>query len=283
MINSSLVAPPFLSSPTKKTKPHWVLRFFDNAYATGLLVFLIYILFYSATNFAEHPIEYCLLLVNGLLSIYGQLLSIKKEASLHFISFFFCFLFMSIAPIAQIGLSHDPVFDMEYIPLIACFSALLFTVIGLFFTKRLRPDQDEQSVPGNGNYGLLFIVTFLVGAVSLYLFKDALFTSRQGFGHLIGKLFSDQASATLATNFLLSVPFFGGAIGLRAARANRRRSWEIMFLFLLIIGALLNNPFINPRFKLAGLLFFFLDYMNRGKKLRLMVLFLVIGALSCLL
>jgi len=257
---------------------------FDTLYSTGLIVFLAFSFVYSIGRFAEFPIEYILLAINGLLAIYGQVLAIRNNASLHYVSFVFCYLFLSITPLIQIGANHDPVFNMEFILLIATTMSLIFTLIGLFSMCRLNkkkiPPTDEDDKPRNGRYFVLFLVTLITAAFTIFLFWDGLFTSRKGFGLFLSTIFSDQPTASLAMNFLMSIPFFGAAIGFRSALANKRHGWTFAYTFLLMLGCIINNPFINPRYKLAGLVFFFIDYLFRGKKLRLLVALVIMGALS---
>jgi hypothetical protein len=90
-------------------------------------------------------------------------------------------------------------------------------------------------------------------------------------------IFSDGPTALVASNFLMAIPFFWAAIGLRAAITNRHYGWILLFIFLLILAAIINNPIIHARFKLAGLGFFFIDYIFRGKKIRLLVFLIIIG------
>ncbi len=255
---------------------------FGLIYATGLVIFLTIAFSQSVDKFADYPLEFCVFFINAGLSIYGQVISIRREASIHFVSFLFCFLFMSAAPIAQLGADIDPVFHIDHFALKAGLSALIFTAIGVFFTRRLAKQHSSVSpdnvfAPSGINYVFTGIITTAVTIIALALFKDGLFTSREGFGFTLMNIFGDQSTASFMSNFLMSTPFFGAAIGLRCAISNKRKIWIVFFGIILLMAAVINNPMINPRFRLAGLAFFFIDYMFYGKRTKMLVLFLVIG------
>src|SRR5262249_32388511 len=82
-----------------------------------------------------------------------------------------------------------------------------------------------------------------------------------------------------ARMFLSSVPFIGGVIGLRSAVASRQQLWIVLFSIILLAAAILNSPIINPRYQVAGLIIFAVDYMFYGKRTKLVALLLVIGVL----
>lgn len=264
---------------SEKKSKSLLTNVFDCLFVVGLFAFLSYSFVYSFDKVKYFPIEYMLLCVNGVVSIYGQLISIRKNSSIHFMSFVFCYFFMSIAPIVQLGFANDPIFKMDYMALSAVSSAVLFTVIGIFFTVRVKCSGNAgiRKTPINGHYFALFFLLLTVSLFAIILFWDGLFTSRQGFGYTLGRIFPNGPTALLAYNFLMLVPVFGTAIGLRASLENRRYGWTFLYLILLLFAAVINNPLINPRFRLAGLALYFIDYFFSGKKLRLLVVVVMLG------
>jgi len=114
-------------------------------YALGLTAFLIAVMVQAMSAFSEYPVELLLCFFNGGLAIWGQLLSVRREASIHFISFFFCFLFMSAAPIVQLGAHNASIFRVDYLALWAAANGLAFTSVGIFFTYRLRPATGDRA------------------------------------------------------------------------------------------------------------------------------------------
>jgi hypothetical protein len=253
-------------------------------YGIVLTAFLLAALSQATYVIEDYSVELLLCTVVGILSIYGQLLSLRREASIHFISFVFCFLFLSAAPIVQIGSDAAAVFHIGHLPLWAALNALAFTVIGVVASYRLRTPDDKppsrsQSAPSGVNYLFVFLVTVIASSIAIVLFRDALFTSREEFGFATSEVFSDSAMSLLIRMFLFNTPFYGAIIGLRASIANRQKIWTRLFFFAMVMVAIVNNPLINARYQLAGLAFFALDYMFYGKKTKLLAILLVVGVL----
>ena len=108
----------------------WIAAF----YGAGLTIFLLIALVQSTNAISDYPAEFVLCMLNGGLSIYGQLLSLRRGASIHFSSFFCSCLFRSAAPIVQLGANNDVVFGIDHLALWSAVNALAFTVIGVLFT-----------------------------------------------------------------------------------------------------------------------------------------------------
>jgi hypothetical protein len=254
-------------------------------YGVGLTVFLFVALSQATDVLADYLIELLVCSIIGGLSIYGQLLSLQREASIHFISFVFCFLFMSIAPIVQLGADADQVFRMDHWAFWSALNAMQFTAIGVFFTYRLKkPDNKVLSTllaaPSDYNYFFAFLVTAVSAGVAIALLGGSLFTNREEFNIATGALFQDQAIASLVMTLLSSLPFFGAIIGLRSSIANGRKIWIALFSFGMLMAAIVNNPLVHARYQLAGLAFFAVDYMFYGKKTKLLAVLLVAGVLA---
>lgn len=253
---------------------------FDAFYLLSLLGVLFYSFFaFSFDSFSDYFLPYLILITNGVLSSIGQIVAIRRNASIHFISFIFCFLFFSIAPIIQIGANHDPIFNFDYILTIASLLSFAFIITGLFHTSRIPRLTEEPSTKEykGGNYFIVFSTTLLIALAAFLLFKDGLFTSREGFGHFLGGIFPNQAVASIVTLLLMSTPFFGAAIGFKSAFHQRKKAWVFLFGFLMLIATIINNPIIMARYKLAGLAFFFIDFFLNGKQIRLLVLAIMLG------
>lgn len=257
---------------------------FDIIFCVALLTLMIMGLAFALPYITVFPVALILLFINGLLSIYGLLASIHRKASIHFVSFLFCFLFLSLAPIMQIGANIEPVFYVDGLLVQACLMSFFFVLAGVIFIHMIpsiTPDPDDESMKiQEGRYTLLFFVTLLLGLLCIALFKDGLFSSREGFGNAVGRVFRDQALALIAINLFKLSPFFGAAIGFRSAWMNKNTKWIIAFGFLMLLAAIINNPMSSPRFYLAGLGFFFVDYMMRGQNVRLLAVLLVSGILA---
>ena len=218
------------------------------------------------------------------MTLYGQFRALKRQTSLFYISFAFCFLFFACAPLVQIGTAADPVFDMDFVPLTVACQVLLFTSVGLLFQHRLEKKRVLPSVipvlnkSPKQHYLLLSLAIVGAGTLAVILFHDVLFSSRVDFSTFMETASGNPALALITQTFLQAFPFYAAAIGLRGALTENKKIW--VFLFILLFGAasILNNPMIRPRYELAGLVFFFADYVLRGRmSIRLIALLMVLG------
>ena len=238
----------------------------------------------SWRGFTYYPLELLLCIFVGGLSIAGLLMSIARQASVNFVSFAFCLLFFAITPIVQLGADADPIFLVDRWALWSAVSSLLFVVVGLYVTHRMRvPDPQEaqpsrlRPKPTSLNYLLVFMLSAGVALVTIAIFRGDLFTNRDEFGSTFASMFPDSSLQMVGRILMFFGPFFGAIVGLRAAIANGERFWTAMFLFALLLSGVVNNPIINPRYQLAGLVFFAIDYLSNGKRTKLLAIVLVVG------
>jgi hypothetical protein len=166
----------------------------------------------SSESVAVLPLAMTLLVVNGALSIYGQVKSISTLSPLHYISFLFCYLFMSLMPILQIGYRIDPVFNFHEVVLLSAIAGLIFTVFGLWSLHRLArsvtvmqrmqaaqlPKEDK-----NPNYFLLAGLVLLFSVATFAIFKKSLFTSRETFLLAVAGTFGDKTIGSAISNFIM--------------------------------------------------------------------------------
>jgi oligosaccharide repeat unit polymerase len=280
LVNNSRTGIPTQIRHKKKARSSWFAVF----YGLALTAFLFVALSQTKSAIAEYPLEILICVTVGGGAIYGQLLAMRLNASVHFVSFVFCFLFMSVAPIVQIGAYIDPVFQIDHWALWAAVNALAFTGIGVFMTYRMKRSNNKTQTmprvaPSNVNYLFAFLLTVSTSGITIAMFGAVLFTSREEFGDAVGNVFPDPSVMTVMRILLFFLPFFGAMIGLRSAIANRQKIWVALFLFAVLMAAIVNNPFINPRYQLAGLAFFAIDYIFYGKKTKLLAVMIIIGVL----
>ena len=268
-----------------KKKTSFFLYSFDTIYTLISIVLLLICLGYSGERILDFPISYLILTMNGILSVYGMITSIKRNASIHFVSFMFCYLFLTLTPIIQVAANIDPVFSIDFIVLITTSISFIFIFTGVVFTQKINNDvsevrADHQDKAENNNYALLFCFTLSVSLFSIFLFRDGLFTSREGLGNLLATIFEDQVVALICLVLLKFIPIFGSTIGLRSALRNKKVGMIILFSVLLILALIINNPMSSPRYYLAAIAFFFIDYMTYGKKVRWLAVLVIVGILS---
>lgn len=256
---------------------------FSVLYALAATIFLGVAFRQSCARIDQFTVEILIFVVNGFLSIYGQVQSIKRQASINYISFFFCYLFMAVTPLFQLGGGNDPVYQLDSVVLRASLMGVMFTILGIFFTSRIpvpRPSAEQPHAPhAEPDYFPLFFWTTATAATALVLYGKLLFTSREGFSEGALAIHGDPQIALLISTILTSIPPFGAAIGLRAAWTARRIGWTILFAALMLVALLLNNPIVTARFELAGFGIFLIDYLSRGKAMKLIAVFLVAGVL----
>lgn len=249
-------------------------------FASFLLALLGYDLYLASDAVNRYPVLIGLCTLTALLSASGQLLAVSRNDALAFVSFLFCYLFMGIAAIAQITSDSDPVFNIEDYAVRAAVGALIFTVMGLWHSVWRTRSGTGQKLPQDGerhNLAALAALTGMVTLASFAILGSALFTSREGFGFAMDRIVGDGPLSQLVATTLLLLPFFGSAIGLRRSLHEGRKAWASVFLLLFSAACVLNNPLISARFKLAGLVFFFLDYIFYGRKTTLLAMMLVAG------
>jgi hypothetical protein len=136
---------------------------------------------------------------------------------------------------------------------------------------------ETASAEERPNYILLAGLVLAFSLATVLIFHRSLFTSRDAFGYAVAGAFGDKTTGGALADFLMQTPFFGAAMGLRTSLLKRDRFWIATFSVLLLASLVINNPLITPRFKLAGLIFFFVDYFFRGKRIKLLIGVLVLG------
>jgi hypothetical protein len=266
--------------------PDAVDGLFSNVLTIVLATLLLGGAYISVDAFSAFPLVMTLLIVNGGLAILGQLQSISVQSPMHYISFLFSYLFLSVMPILQIGFKIDPVFSFREVVLLASVAGLSFTVFGLLILKRLKRSEVMIQPPSTReithkderpHYMLLALLVAAFTIATFAIFRGHLFTSREAFANAVAAHFGEKTTGGAFSNFLMQAPFFGAVMGLRAALAKRHGFWIATFSLLLLASLIINNPLISARFKLAGLVFFFLDYFFRGKSIKLIIAILVLG------
>jgi hypothetical protein len=125
----------------------------------------------------------------------------------------------------------------------------------------------------------VFLVTVVTAVIAITLFHDSLFTNRDEFAAALDGVFVDPTVSLLARMFLFYTPFFAAIIGLRSSIANRQKIWIALFSVGMLMAAIVNNPLVNPRYQLAGLAFFAVDYMFYGRRTKLLAVLLIVGVL----
>jgi hypothetical protein len=253
-------------------------KLFDLGHGLVLLAVLGYAT--AKSMHADGGIPVALLIVNGAFSIYGQITALQKQRLMRYISFFFSFTFMSVAPLLQIGAEFDPIYTNQSVLLYASICALGFTLIGLAIDR-------GEGAPVNAATFRPAVVSFLgyallalVCAVAILFIYDQigsrLFTSRDDFDDFVEDNF-DSVVGKVLTGLVMPTSLYGALIGLDMARRNRMFVTTSLFSALLATAAIVNNFFILPRFRIAAFIIFAFHYLTRATLSRGCAAFLIFG------
>ena len=101
--------------------------------------------------------------------------------------------------------------------------------------------------------------------------------ARDEFADVTGQMFGDPNIGLIVKTLLTCVPVFGAVLGLRSALAEKRWWWVFIFSLLAVIAAVINNPLVHPRYQLASLAIFAVDYFFYGRRTKLLAVMLAVG------
>ncbi len=262
-------------------------RVFDNLVVVAATIYLFISLAQAWDNRRTSAIAIAILTINGIGALLGLRIAMAKSYLLFSVFFIFNFLFLSVAPLQQIGNDFDTIFfNLDLLELASALSAFM-TAVGLCFViyrsfQRFEPRRDgflDRSLASatNPNYLLLALVSAalsigLIGYLGSGLFK----ITREAYSaELSGK------TATILVNsffrpFALVAPF----IGLSVAIARKDTGWTIGFLALLLIGILVNNPLVSARFRSSALIIFCILAAVGPQRVRLFIVTYFAGLLA---
>ena len=227
-----------------------------------------------------------LLTANGCIALFGIMYTIRKQQPLF--AGFFCFnwMFLAVAPLQQIGVGYwDPVFRRDALVLEAVEICLLFNLMGLAFalTRKYRtaalaetPGYLDRSLLESRSAVLLLLVTATITIGLMAFYGSAMFTNREEFSTLIQGSTTTKSTAILVRSFLNPLAFVGSLVGLVISYRRRSPIW-MLFAFVLIGAALVNNPIVQPRYRSSTLLMFALLVAFGVRRIRLIVWFILFG------
>jgi len=227
-----------------------------------------------------------LLGLNGAAAIAGLWVSLRRRFPTLLASFYFSYIFFSIAPLQQIRVKFDPIFNNDSVLFATVFLCLMLTAIALgalYF--RARPASAISGPRGffsRSSYDCdfhplsLFIAVAVVSCALLALYGSSLLISRETSSAAIADQF-DRIGFVFVSACLNAFVFIGAVIGVLAAKFNNNRPWLLAFLLLLAIAELISNPIATARFRASELIVFALLAFFGWNNARLLLAFLLTG------
>jgi len=239
-----------------------IFDIFAGIVAAALLCFCMFNLYTSRPDMLTAD---GLLGLNGALSLAGLLIALRCQYPILFIVFYFDYLFFAVAPLQQIRVGFDPIFENDAYLFPGILQCILFSLIALGATLlRARPYSQPahrgflaRSVMEPRSFQLyaLFSVTAVVTTILLLFYGQVLLTSRESFGQFLDSELGKSAGLLL-TSFFNPFTFIAAVIGLRAAQQSQSKLWMLLFGILLVAALVIVNPIVTARFRLSALLIF---------------------------
>lgn len=285
------------SGPDGGIIPRWphlpvtgvVTQLFDAALGTAFLIGVGWQAALLAGDRPEFTLEMLALAGNGCAAVAGFVWSLRRQYPILLAFFFFDIVFLSIAPLQQLRFGFDPVFGDVNALWTTIGLCLAFSVSGCIALVMRGWPVTPYPVPRMPRYArslgpgfhpaMLAMVVMVVAAGLLVLYGRSLFTSREGYFDNLA-VFADKTSSLLLTSFLNPLVFAGAVVGLIGAWRRQQRVWLAVFVGLLLLAEVINNPIVTARFRASALLAFALLAILGWRNTRLLAAYLVAGMAS---
>jgi len=259
---------------------------FDAGLGVALFTAVIWQAALLAADRPERVLEMLALATNGGMAAAGFICSLRRRYPILLAYFFFDFVFLSIAPQQQLRFGFDPVFgdaNALWTTIGLCLAFSLSGAVALLARARPVPPRPEANRAwharsiGSGFYPALLALAVLIASVGLLaLYGRSLFTSREGYFDNLA-VFVDKTSSLLLTSFLNPFVFTGAVVGVIGAWRRQDRTWLFIFLGLLLVAEVINNPIVTARFRASALIAFALLAFMGWRNTRLLATYLVAG------
>jgi hypothetical protein len=263
-------------------------RAFDDLFVVGASVYLFLSLAQAWDNRRTSLVAVAILAFNGIGALFGFRIAMAKSYPLFGVFFIFNFLFLSVAPLQQIGNDFDPIFyNLDLLRLASALCAFM-TAVGLCFVahrpfRRYVPRHggflDKSLAAGpNPNYALLALVSAVISLGLIAYLGSGLFklTREAYFAELQSSKTANILINAFFRPFTLVAPFIGASIAI----ARKNTGWTIGFLVLLLLGIVINNPLVSARFRSSALIVFCVLAVFGPQRVRLFLVTYLAGLLA---
>lgn len=260
---------------------------FDNLIIGAAAIYLFISLAQAWDNRRTSLVAVAILALNGVGALFGLRIAMAKSYLLFGVFFIFNFLFLSVAPLQQIGNDFDTVFyNLDLLKLASALCAFM-TAVGLCFVvrrtfQRAAPRHDgflDRSLAGGPppNYALLAIVSAAISlGVMGYLGSGLFKATREAYSAELSSKTANILINAFFRPFALIAPFIGASVAI----ARKNNGWTIAFLILLLLGIVINNPLISARFRSSALIVFCVLAVFGPQRVRLFLVIYLAGLLA---
>lgn len=230
-----------------------------------------------------------ILAVNGIGAVVGLRVALAKLYPLFVVFFIFSFLFLSVAPLQQIGNDFDAIFYNLELLTLASFLCAFMTAVGLCFIlcrsfRRFEARSNgfmDRSLAAeqNPNYALLAAASAVISlGLIAYLGPSLFAANREAFAS--GSTDSSKMSTILISSFFRPLSLVAPVIGCSVALARKNAGWVICFGILVLLGLLINNPLISARFRASAIIVFCVLAVVGPRSVRLFLITYFAGLLA---
>jgi hypothetical protein len=263
-------------------------RVFDDLTVCVAAVYLFISFNQAWDNPRTSLIAVMILAINGIGALFGLRIAIARSYLLYAVFFIFNFLFLSVAPLQQIGNDFDPIFyNLDLLRLGSALCAFM-TAVGLAFLghRSFRPFKPRHegflsrslAAAPNPDYVLLALVSVAISLGLIgYLGSGLLKVTREAYG---AELQSNKTANILVNAFFRPFALIAPFIGASVAIARRDRFWTASFLVLLLLGFIINNPLISARFRASAMIVFCVLATFGPRHVRLFLVTYLVGLLA---
>lgn len=231
-----------------------------------------------------------LLHLNGLLTATALLVAVARRLTALAVVEFFHWVFFYVAPREQIITGWDRIFAEQHLVEITFVSLIVYHIVFLFVTLSRPPQVQPAPARTFAPNGWLWLVLFACLAIELVLLAmlgGALFSTREAAAQAYGRFLSFTPLALIVLLFLRPFAFLFPFFLLRAAWSSHRLGLERPPLALLLVafvavllGLLLHNPTINPRFYTGALLVGVVVTIIGARNVGMVLVVLFLGVLA---
>lgn len=260
---------------------------FDNLIVGAAAIYLVISLAQAWDNRRTSLVAVAILTLNGIGALTGFRIAMTKSYPLFGVFFLFNFLFLSVAPLQQIGNDFDTIFYNLDLLILASALCAFMTAVGLCAVvhrtfQRFEPRHDgflDKSLAAgpNPNYALLAIVSVVISLGLIAYLGSGLFkVNREAYSAEL----SSKTANILVNGFFRPLALVAPFIGASVAIARKNTGWTIAFLVLLLLGIVINNPLISARFRSSALIVFCVLAIFGVQRVRLFLVTYLAGLLA---
>ena len=263
--------------------------FFDNLL---ILVAAAYLLLSTAQawdNRRTSLVAPVILAFNGIAALFGFRIAVAKSYLLYGVFFIFSFLFLSVAPLQQIGSDFDPIFYNASLLLTSCAlcafmtaAALIFVVCRTFSVPVQRNEgflNKSLAATSDPNYALLSLLCIAASAGVVAYLGSSLFAANREV-YAAGLESSGKQANILINAVFRPLALVAPTIGFCVAFIRKNRTWLIFFALLVLLGLVVNNPLVSARFRSSTLMVFCVLTLFGPQHVRLFVMIYLAGLLA---